>query len=478
MLDTRLDAAQLAVLDHNFEKRGAVYLARDLHPMLDCACAWDGLAGGPVENHPMSSSSTVQLGPTFSGTLRQEFFGAIAFDAGNHRQFSVDLAAHEVLRALNERPRPAADLAVSREIPLATSEISAALDGLVAAGLVAAESGSRLRYLPARDLALNYLQAPTIVEIELTYGCFRTCKHCAYSSSPTASSDAELTANQWALIFQKLADAGVLIVQLTGGDPLFRSDAFDIIEAADRVGLSVYVRSDTAALDEKNIDRLAALDHLWHVGTSIDGADAVTHDFLRGRGAFNLLTRRISALAEAGIPVAAGATLHKGNYETVRAIGSVTRNLGARWFDIGLLSPVGRGAGLADLVLGADEVPRALGTYLAGIAEGDYSPSHQHYLRRVGLPDPFADLAPLMAYLPYVTEWPFSRLRIDPTGSSYTAGKLKGSDYAAGFNLLTTEVTRVWDESPNLKKLRAMGRSGRIHSLDYWVLRSDHDFES
>src|SRR5260370_39089501 len=119
------------------------------------------------------------------------------------------------------------------------------------------------------------------------------------------------------MIFRKLADAGVFIAQLTGGGPLFRDDSFDIIEAAGDAGLSVYVRSDTAALSPEDVRRLGAVRGLWHVGTSVDGADGEMHDWMRGRGAFDTLRERVTVLAACNIHVAAGATLHKKNYRTV-----------------------------------------------------------------------------------------------------------------------------------------------------------------
>lgn len=188
-----------------------------------------------------------------------------------------------------------------------------------------------------------------------------------------------------------------------------------------------------------------------------------------------MFRERVKTLAYEGIPVSV-ATLHKNNYKTLRQMGRVSAELGARWFDIGFLSPVGRGVNLAKLVLEGDEITSSLGSYLEGVRAGEYTPSHVHYVHRVQEDTPFADLGDLVDKLPYVTEWPFSRLRLSPTGSSYTAGKLKGSDYAGGFNALTDNIQHIWHDSPNLRQLREIGGGRRIHSLDYRLLRSSHEF--
>jgi MoaA/NifB/PqqE/SkfB family radical SAM enzyme len=465
-----LPPIQQRILDENFEYVSPFFRGRDLHPMLDCATAPE-LALGTAHDHP-EITGDAPLGVPFNGKLREEFFGGILYDCDGYRHYMVDATAYNLLRAALDRPMSADEL-ITTAGPGPTGEF--AVRSLLREGLLGPRRDS-VDHFRARDLGLTYLQSPIIVEVEVTYGCFRACKHCAYEASPEARTPNELTAEQWSEVFQKLARAGVLIVQLTGGDPLFRDDSFEIVEAADDAGLSVYVRSDTVALNKANVNRIKALRHLWHIGTSLDGADAATHDWMRGRGAFKVFTERVGSLASEGIDVSVGATLHKSNYRTVREMGRLASGLGARWFDVGFLAPVGRGVNLAELVLDSQEISASLDSYLAGIRAGEYAPSHAHYLRRAEEDAPFSDLVDLVDRLPYITEWPFSRLRLDPTGSSYTAGKLKGSDYAGGYNAVDESIEHIWDHSPNLRQLRDIAGGRRIHSLDYRMLRSDHEF--
>jgi MoaA/NifB/PqqE/SkfB family radical SAM enzyme len=467
---------QERIIRENFERSGPFFLGRDLHAMLDCACAPDrivAMASGAKQGIDLVTPLSIQ----FNAKLREEFFGGILFDQDKHRHYMLDHTGYAMAKSLMDRGRSQHELLDMATPALGAVQPEEAYKALLQQGIIGpAGKPSTIQHFAARDLSLAYLQSPIIVEIEVTYGCFRACKHCAYESSPEARMPDELSAEQWQTIFVKLAQAGVLIAQLTGGDPLYRDDSFDIIDAASEAGLSVYVRSDTAALSRKKVQRLKAVPGLWHIGTSIDGADAEMHDWMRGRGAFDALRERVGILAAEGIDVAAGATLHKNNYRTVREIGQRVTELGARWFDIGFLSPVGRGLNLRHLVLDEGEIEESLAFYLDGVRVGDYVPSHAHYVRRAASSMPFTDLIDLIGKLPYVTEWPFSRLRLDPTGSSYTAGKLKGSDYAGGYNLLNASVEHVWDNSPNLQQLRELGNGGRIHSLDYRLLRSNHEF--
>lgn len=242
----------------------------------------------PVEHLDLSRPLTIP----FAAKLREEYSGGILFNREAHAHYMFDRPAYALVEQLIGAVHTGRQLLDVLTPTMTTNDAEETLAALVAQGVVAPAAGCRqpsIQHFPARDLSLGYLQNPIIVEVEVTYGCFRACRHCAYESSPEARIPGELTAEQWGVVFRKLTDAGVLIVQLTGGGPLFRPDSFEIVETADHAGLSVYVRSDTAALSELNIQRLRALRGLWHVGTSIDGADAAMHDWMRGRGAFDIL---------------------------------------------------------------------------------------------------------------------------------------------------------------------------------------------
>jgi MoaA/NifB/PqqE/SkfB family radical SAM enzyme len=474
----QLTDEQQKTLVANFHKLGPFYQGIDIHPMLDCARIPDIVRSdlNPVQPDIAARLLAGQLSIVRPGILREEFFGGIFYDNKNFVQQEVDFCAFDVLKML-QAPITGTEIcnALRHKYNL-EQELESTLLALYQAGIIGLKSApADIRVIPADDLNISYLQTPIIVEVELTHGCFRECRHCAYSSSPTVNTSNDLKAEEWAVIFQKLADAGVLVVQLTGGDPFFRRDIFEILEAADEVGLSIYVRSDTVALKPANVKRIKSLKHLWHIGTSIDGANAEQHDWMRGSGAFAILCDRIQKLSSSGIRVSAGATLHKKNFTSVREMGKLSNSLGAHWFDIGFLSPVGRGHDLVDFVLDASEVQTALNLYLEGIAKQEYQPFHSHYHRRNDKESPFKDASEVLEYFPFMTEWPWSRLRIDPQGNTYTAGKLKGSDLSSGYNLLTEDVREAWRHSPNLVRLRDYGVGKRLHSLDFRVIRMPQD---
>jgi MoaA/NifB/PqqE/SkfB family radical SAM enzyme len=327
---------------------------------------------------------------------------------------------------------------------------------------------AQTKIFKASDLSVPYLQAPFIVELEMTHACYRECTHCAYNASPHADRKGELSTSSWKEVIKKLADAGVLSLRFTGGDFMYRSDAIELLEYADTLGIAYHFLSDTIALNERNMQSVKQLRNLAYIGTSIDGSDRFTHDGMRGAGAFDLLVERVRRITSQGITMSLGTTLHKQNWKHVRETGKLASALGATYFELGFLCPIGRGANLQEQVLNGQEVRESLQLYLDGVRAGEYKPMQLHYYTRAQKTEAtaFSDLSEIVDRLPFQTEWPFSRLRVKPDGTTYTAGKLKESGLSIGINILLDDLDTIWRNSPNLVTLRKIGVGRRLHSLD------------
>jgi len=107
--------------------------------------------------------------------------------------------------------------------------------------------------------------APTPLALiaELTHRC---PLHCVYCSNPLEmkSRADELSTEVWSRIFREAAEAGVLQVDFTGGEPLARPDIVELVRAARVAGLYVNLITSGLPLDEARLDELvqAGLDHI------------------------------------------------------------------------------------------------------------------------------------------------------------------------------------------------------------------------
>src|SRR5579864_2468948 len=107
--------------------------------------------------------------------------------------------------------------------------------------------------------------APTPLALiaELTHRC---PLHCVYCSNPLELKHRadELSTRDWSRVFREAAEAGVLQVDFTGGEPLARPDIVELVRAARSAGLYINLITSGLPLEESKLAALVAagLDHI------------------------------------------------------------------------------------------------------------------------------------------------------------------------------------------------------------------------
>jgi pyrroloquinoline quinone biosynthesis protein E len=104
---------------------------------------------------------------------------------------------------------------------------------------------------------------PLALIAELTHRC---PLHCVYCSNPLEliSRADELSTEVWARVFREAAEAGVLQIDFTGGEPLARPDIVELVRSARQAGLYVNLITSGMPMDEARLDEIiqAGLDHI------------------------------------------------------------------------------------------------------------------------------------------------------------------------------------------------------------------------
>jgi len=186
---------------------------------------------------------------------------------------------------------------------------------------------------------------------EVTNRCNANCKHCCNSSSQENPSDNEISANRFTELFEEIKDYGVNQMYLTGGEPLIRSDFFDILFEARKRFKKTILSSNGFY-----IDRSEALEFKKikpdYVMISLDSANASIHDTNRNLiGLHDKACRSISLLSSYSVPVRVNVTITKFNYLELEELASLSNNLGAEMILYSTFVPVGRGKLQNDLFL-------------------------------------------------------------------------------------------------------------------------------
>ncbi len=131
-------------------------------------------------------------------------------------------------------------------------------------------------------------------------------------------------------------------VALTGGELFIRSDALELIKYVYHQGFFVQVNTNATLLDADQIEQLAKFDRL-KLSVSLDGSRSEIHDFIRGKGNFDIAVKNIKLLCQKGVSVAINMFVHSGNIDDIKDTLVLSKSLGASGFNCLNMMNVGRG---------------------------------------------------------------------------------------------------------------------------------------
>ncbi len=187
--------------------------------------------------------------------------------------------------------------------------------------------------------------SPPIVVWNVCRHCNLHCPHCYAAATSEPSPDDLTTADAMRLI-EGLADAGVRVLILSGGEPLLRHDLVDLAAHARAVGLRPLLSTGGVLLDERVAGALAAAG-VSYVGVSLDGL-APFNDAYRGMtGAFDRAAAGLACAKAAGMPVGIRLTVTRRNASQVEPLLEWAVARGVDRFYLSHLLYAGRGFKLA-----------------------------------------------------------------------------------------------------------------------------------
>lgn len=188
---------------------------------------------------------------------------------------------------------------------------------------------------------------PRLIFWELTEGCNLKCVHCRATAQPNRNSEELSTAEAFDIIDQ-IADSYDPILVLTGGEPLYRPDFFEIATYAVDKGIKVALATNGTLINEENARRIKDIG-IRRVSISLDGSTKETHDQFRGiEGAFDQALRGARYLQDAGVDVQFNTTISKHNVDEIEDILSLAIKQKAVALHLFMLVPVGCGIQIAD----------------------------------------------------------------------------------------------------------------------------------
>lgn len=188
--------------------------------------------------------------------------------------------------------------------------------------------------------------SPRLIFWETTAGCNLECIHCRRITVANQLLPQDLTTTEAFTMIDQIAACGQPIFVLSGGEPLFRPDIFNIARHAADAGLIVALATN-GTLITADVARRIKESGIRRVSISFDGADAPTHDIFRGPGAFKKALAGIFHLREVDIPYQINTTVAKHNVHQMPETLALAKRIGAVALHLFLLVPVGCGVEIA-----------------------------------------------------------------------------------------------------------------------------------
>ena len=198
-----------------------------------------------------------------------------------------------------------------------------------------------------------------MVAWEVTRSCNLNCLHCRAAANCGPYDDELLTKKCFQLLDEIAAFARPVII-LTGGEPLLRTDIFDIASYGTNKGLRMVLATNGTLIDSKAARNMMA-SGIKRVSISIDGKDAQSHDAFRGEeGAFVGALSGVEVLKNAGMEFQINTTVTTANLHQIKEILDLAIRLGAAAHHIFLLVPTGRGRQIAEQAITAEDYEKTL----------------------------------------------------------------------------------------------------------------------
>ncbi|MGD7652839.1 MAG: radical SAM protein [Verrucomicrobiales bacterium] len=229
----------------------------------------------------------------------------------------------------------------------------------------------------------DFDERPFLVFWEITRSCALACWHCRAEAQPQRHPD-ELDREQASRLIDQLAELKPPMLILTGGDPLMRRDALDLVREASDKGLHVGLSpAATERLLKTDFSELKAAG-VQRMSLSLDGATRETHDnFRRVNGTFDRTIEAVHRAHEAGLSLQINTTLARSNMAEYEDFKRLMFELKPAMWSVFLLVPTGR-AGLKDLP-DAEDLERVFEDMagLVGKAPFAVKTTEGHHFRRV-----------------------------------------------------------------------------------------------
>ncbi|HAJ27875.1 MAG TPA: SynChlorMet cassette radical SAM/SPASM protein ScmF [Syntrophus sp. (in: bacteria)] len=290
----------------------------------------------------------------------------------------------------------------------------------------------------------------TSLYLYLSERCNLRCRHCWVSPhAPEDGDEQTMDFNDLRRTIIAAKELGLGTVKLTGGEPFLHKDIVELMRFLRREDLCIDIESNGTMID-RDTARVIKECEVRQVSVSLDGAQAVQHDKLRGmKGCHEKSVAALHYLRAENISTQVIMSLYKENVLEIEPLADLCDDLEVSSFKINPVMPTGRGEKVFQRRENVDiEELIRIDRWIEADLGSDYK-TEIYFCMPIGLKSLHA-----------VTSNPLSECHIlnilgilaDGTVSLCGIGQTE-TDLNMG-NIAKDDLTEIWQHHPLLQKLR------------------------
>ena len=200
-------------------------------------------------------------------------------------------------------------------------------------------AGDSERLRPVQEYRFYPARFKESVQWSITGRCNYKCRHC-FMSAPHAA-QGEPSWEQLMHMLDAFQRCGVRNLNLTGGEPMFRRDFWELVDEIHKRGMTIpTLYSNGLLITDAFLDELGIRHMRPSIQFSFDGVGH--HDWMRGvPGAEKIVVDALKRCQERGIPTSVSMVVCRESVGSIRESVNLMASLGVRSMKVGNASPQG-----------------------------------------------------------------------------------------------------------------------------------------
>ncbi len=196
---------------------------------------------------------------------------------------------------------------------------------------------------------------PKWIAWEITRRCNLKCVHCRSSSEMEVKGHPDLPTDEAYKILDDISSYAQPVVVLSGGEPLIRTDVFDIASYGAKKGLRMCLATNGTLVTDEICGKIKE-SGIRIVSLSLDGSTETVHDDFRNeKGAFSGTVNAARLFKKNGIEFIVNSSFTKRNQEEIPRVYKLAKELGATAWYMFMIVPTGRGEDIMNELISKED---------------------------------------------------------------------------------------------------------------------------